>query len=66
MLKTMKSGVTYSYPLDRKSKIKCEGYEGCHTIIDAATYDDCVFVLLEHDYYGDDTALLLAMLPPDC
>ena len=66
MLKTMKSGVTYSYPLDRKSKIKCEGYRGSYTIIDAASCEEDVFVLLEHNFYGDETACLLALLPLDC
>jgi hypothetical protein len=64
MKKTMQ-GITYFYPLDRRSKIKCEGYRGSYTIIDAAIYKDEVYVLLEHDWYGDETALLLAVLP-DC
>lgn len=63
MLKTTKSGVIWSYPLDKKSKIKCEGYYGSYTIIDAATYDGEVYVFLEHDFYGDETACLLAVLP---
>ena len=66
MLKTMKSGVTYAYPLDKKSKIKCEGYRGSYSIIDAATYNGEVYVFLEHNWYGDETALLLAVLPLDC
>ena len=66
MLKTTKSGVTYSFPLDKKSKIKCEGYKGSYTIIDAATCADEVYVLLEHNFYGDETACLLAALPLDC
>jgi hypothetical protein len=66
MLKTMKSGVEYSYPLDKNSKIKCEGYIGTYTIIDAATYENEVHVLLEHDFYGDETACLLAVLPLNC
>lgn len=66
MLKIMKSGVTYAYPLDMRSKIKCEGYRGFYTIIDAVTYDGKVHVFLEHDWYGDETALLLAVLPIDC
>ena len=66
MLKTTKSGVTYAYPLDNKSKIKCDGYVGAYTIIDAATYNNEVHVLLEHDYYGDETAYLLAVLPLAC
>lgn len=65
MLKTMESGLTYYYPLDKKSKIKCEGYQGAYTIIDAAAYAGDVFVLLEHNFYGDETALLLAVLPLD-
>ena len=65
MLKTTKSGVTYAYPLDKKSKIKCEGHIGAYTIIDAAVYEGDVYVLLEHDWYGDETALLLAVLEPD-
>lgn len=66
MLKTMESGVAYSYPLDKRSKIKCEGYCGFYTIIDAVTYDGRVYVFLEHDWYGDETALLLSVLPVDC
>ena len=63
MLKTTKSGVTWSYPLDEKSKIKCEGYYGSYTIIDAVTYENKVYVFLEHNTYGDETACLLAVLP---
>ncbi len=66
MRKTTKSGVTYSYPINKKSKIKCEGYSGAYTIIDAATYDGEVYVFLEHDFYGDETAYLLAVLPLTC
>lgn len=66
MLKKMKSDVAYAYPLDKRSRFKCEGYRGTYTIIDAATYKDEVYVLLEHDWYGDETALLLAVLPMDC
>ncbi len=66
MLKTTKSGVTYNYPINKKSKIKCEGYAGAYTIIDAATYDNEVYVFLEHDFYGDETACLLAVLPVNC
>ena len=66
MLKTTKSGVTYSYPLDRKSNFKCEGYRGSYGIIDAANYDGNVYVLLEHNFWGDETAYLLAVLPQDC
>ena len=66
MLKTTKSGITYAYPLDRKSKFKCEGYRGSYSMIDAATYDGDVYVLLEHNFYGDETAYLLAVLPLDC
>lgn len=66
MLKTMKSGVTYSYPLDKRSKFKCEGYVGSYSIIDAATYQDEVYVFLEHNTYGDETACILAVLPLAC
>ena len=66
MLKTSKSGVTYSYPIDKKSKIKCEGYYGAYTIIDAVTCDNEVYIFLEHDFYGDETACLLAVLPTKC
>ncbi len=66
MLKTTKSGETYAYPLDKKSNFKCEGYSGLYSMIDAATYKDEVYVLLEHNWYGDETALLLAVLPMDC
>ena len=66
MLKTMKSGITFAYPLDRKSTFKCEGYRGSYSMIDAATYDGDVYVLLEHNFYGDETAYLLAVLPQDC
>ena len=66
MLKTMKAGVAYAYPLDKKSKIKCEGYRGSYSIIDAATYNGEVYVFLEHNWYGDETELLLAVLPLDC
>lgn len=63
MLKTMESGVTWSYPLDKKTGIKCEGHYGYWSILDAATYDGRVYVLLEHNTYGDDTPFLLTMLP---
>ena len=65
MLKTRELGVGWCFPLNTKSKIKCDGYKGVYTIIDAVTYNNQVFVLLEHDYYGDETALLLATLPQD-
>lgn len=65
MKKTTKCGTTWEYPLDMKSEIKCEGYRGYYTIIDAATYKSEVYVFLEHDWYGDETALLLAVLPTD-
>ena len=63
MLKTMESGVVYSYPLDKRTDIKCEGYRGYYTIIDAAIYDGRVYALLEHNDYGDETAFLLVVLP---
>lgn len=66
MLKTMESGRTYSFPLNRKSAFKCEGYEGSYSMIDAATYDDYVYVLLEHNTYGDEAPLLLVVLPSTC
>ena len=66
MLKTTKSGVTYAYPLNKKSNFKCEGYRGNYSIIDAANYDGNVYVLLEHNFWGDETAYLLAVLPQDC
>lgn len=66
MFKTMQSGRTYSFPLDQKSKFKCEGYEGSYTIIDAAICAGEIYVLLEHNFYGDETACLLAALPLDC
>ena len=64
MLKTMKSGLTYSYPINKKTAFKCEGYEGAYSVIDAVTYCDFVYVLLEHNTWGDETALLVAALPP--
>jgi hypothetical protein len=66
MLKTMESGVTWNYPLDKKSNIKCEGHRGFWTILDAATYHNEVYVLLEHNDYGDETPFLLAILPCAC
>ena len=66
MKKTMKSGVSYEYPLDKHSEIKCEGYVGSYSIIDAVTYDSKVYVFLEHNLYGDETELLLAILPDNC
>lgn len=66
MLKTMKSGVTWSYPLDMKSNIKCEGYRGSYTIIDAAIYQNEVYIFLEHNTYGDEVPCLLAVLPVGC
>lgn len=66
MLKTMKSGVTYSYPLDSKSNFKCEGYRGFYTMIDVATYRNEVHVFLEHNTYGDEAPLLLVVLPLAC
>lgn len=66
MLKTTKSGVTWSYPLDKKTSIKCEGYIGYWSIIDAATYDGRVHILLEHNTYGDDAQFILAILPVTC
>ena len=66
MKKTTKSGVSYEYPLDKRSEFKCEGYVGSYSIIDAVTYDSRVYVFLEHNIYGDETALLLAILPTNC
>ena len=66
MLKTMKSGRTWSYPINKKTRFKCEGYEGNYSIIDVATYDDAVHVLLEHNTWGDETEFLLAVLPSKC
>lgn len=65
MKKIMQDGKVYNWPLNRKSEIKCDGYRGVYSIIDAATYDGTVYVLLEHNTYGDETALLLAALPND-
>lgn len=66
MLKTMKSGATYSFPLNRKNSFKCEGYAGSYNIIDAATCANTVYVLLEHNVFGDETACLLVSLPLNC
>lgn len=66
MLKTMKSGVIYSYPLNKATNFKCEGYRGFYTIIDAATYHNEVYVFLEHNNFGDEAPLLLAVLPLGC
>ena len=66
MLKTTRSSRTWSYPLDMKSNIKCEGHRGLWTILDAATYKNEVHVLLEHNTYGDETPFLLVVLPFDC
>ena len=66
MLKTMESGVTWSYPLDKKSNFKCEGYRGFWTIIDAVTYENRVYVMLEHNTYGDESPFILAILPSSC
>jgi hypothetical protein len=66
MLKTMESGRTYSFPLDKKTSIKCEGHRGFWSIIDAATYKSEVYVLLEHNTYGDEASFLLAVLPCTC
>lgn len=66
MLKTTKCGTTWGYPLDRKSNIKCEGYRGLYTIIDAAVYKSEVYVLLEHNTYGDEAPYNLAVLPTAC
>ena len=66
MLKTMKNGLTWSYPINKKTAFKCEGYEGLYSIIDAATYDTYVYVLLEHNTWGDETEFLLAVLPKKC
>ena len=64
-MKKIINGTTYSYPLNRRSDFKCEGFDGPYSMIDAATYDDTVYVLLEHNFYGDETALLVAALPND-
>lgn len=66
MLKARKSGLMYSYPLDKRSKFKCEGFSGSYSIIDAATYQGEVYVFLEHNYWGDETACILAVLPLGC
>ena len=66
MKKTTKSGVTWIYPLNKKTNIKCECYHGFYTIIDAATYQNQVYVLLEHNTYGDEAPLLLVALPSTC
>lgn len=65
MKKTMQDGTVHKYPLNRRSNFRCEGYDGAYSMIDAATYDDTVYVLLEHNFYGDETALLVAALPND-
>lgn len=65
MLKTMESGVTWSYPLDKKTSVKCEGHRGFWSILDAATYCSRVYVLLEHNALGDDAPFILAVLPID-
>ena len=66
MKKTTRCGTTWEYPLDKKTNFKCEGYRGLYTIIDAATYRNEVYVLLEHNDYGDETPFLLAVLPCAC
>lgn len=65
-MKKIINGKTYSYPLNKRSDFKCEGYNGTYSMIDAATYDGTVYVLLEHNFYGDETALLVVALPDDC
>ena len=66
MKKTTRCGTTWEYPLDMKSNIKCEGHRGLWTILDAATYKNEVYVLLEHNTYGDYMSFLLAVLPSSC
>lgn len=63
MLKTTKSGVIYSYPINKKTPIKVEGRYGSWSVIDACLNGDGVYALLEHNEYGDETALLLVKMP---
>lgn len=63
MLKTTKSGVTYSYPIHSATPIKVEGRYGTWYIIDACLNGDSIYALLENEQYGDETALLLVKLP---
>ena len=63
MLKTTKSGVTYSYPIHSATPIKVEGRYGIWYIIDACLNGDEIYTLLESEQYGDETALLLVKLP---
>lgn len=63
MLKTTKSGVTYSYPVTTKTPIKVEGRYGLWSIVDARVNDDAIYALLEHNEYGDETAYLLVKMP---
>ena len=63
MLKRTKSGVIYSYPINKKTSIKVEGRYGSWSIIDACLSGDNIYALLESNQYGDETALLLVKLP---
>lgn len=63
MLKTTKSGVTYSYPIDKKTPIKVEDRYGSWGIIDACAVGSHIYALLESEQYGDEASLLLVKLP---
>lgn len=57
------NGVTRITPITSKTECKIEGRMGLWTIIDAAVVRANVYVLLEHNTYGDETSLVLAKIP---
>ena len=63
MLKKMKSGVVYSYPITKKTSIKVEDRYGSWGIIDACAAGSHIYALLENEQYGDEALLLLVKLP---
>ena len=50
-------------PITSKTECTLEGRIGLWTIIDAAVVRANVYVLLEHNTYGDETSLVLAKIP---
>ena len=54
---------TYVAPITNRTPCKVEGRVGKWSILDAARVGNDICVLLEHNTYGDETALLLMQLP---
>ena len=54
---------TQKFLATSKTYIKVEGHRGYFHILDVATVGDDIYVLLEHNVYGDEANLLVITLP---